>query len=170
MKLICLAEPEMIAFVASWVGGKIPHMNGVGFGPCASLAVVDRSNNLAAGLVFHSHQPQYGNIQMSFAAATPRWLTRRLATAILRYPFTQLGVQRVTAITPSDPTTSVWQFLTRFGFQKEGRVRKGLGTDDAIIWGLLASEWRLSRFNADRAVEHKRRRKGTLRLETHAIH
>lgn len=157
------------AEVAAWVAGQIPHMHS--FGACSAIGFRSDDGQIAGGIVFHNYLPDYGNIEVSFAVANPYSLNRHLLSALLRYPFTQLGVQRVTAITPSDERTSVWRFLTQFGFQKEGRVRRGLGTGDAIIWGLLASEWATSRFNVDRVAKKRRRRKrGTLSLESHALH
>lgn len=164
--------PLETAQLAGWVASQIPHMNGEGFGPCSAIGVVDDQNRIVGGIVYTDHQPQYGNIYLSFAFADKRWPTRQILSAFLRYPFTQLGCQRVTAITPSDPTTSVWQFLQRFGFSREGRIRKGLKNADAEVWGLLASEWRTNRFNVERQVVRKRRRKrrhGTLHLE-HSVH
>lgn len=157
------------AEVAGWCAVQIPHMNGEGFGPCSAIGFTDKLDRPAGGIVYHAFQPQYGNIQISFVVTNPKCLSRHLLTALLRYPFVQLGVQRVTVITPADERTSVWRFLSKFGFAREGRIRKGLGTEDAIIWGLLESEWRGHRYNVER-IKKRRRRRGTLRLEGVALH
>ena len=172
MRLLWPQTPQESEFLASWAASHIPHMNGLPFGPCASIGFFDAEGVLGGMVVYSDHQPQYGNIQVSFVVANPKCLTRQLLSVLLRYPFTQLGVQRVTAITPADERTSVWRFLSSFGFTREGRVRKGLGTGDAIIWGLLASEWATNRFNVDRVAKKRRRRRkpGTLHLESHALH
>ncbi|HXQ10980.1 MAG TPA: GNAT family protein [Caulobacteraceae bacterium] len=82
---------------------------------------------------------------MSFASETPRWLTRNLIRQILSYPFDQLGCQRITAITPKK-ARAARAFLDHFGFKREGVVRRGFGSDDAIISGLLKREWMRSRW------------------------
>ena len=137
--------------VAQWVEARIPHMNGQPFGPSSAIGVVTGADVPIAGVVFHDYQPQYGNAMISVAADTPRWLTKPLITGIMRVPFVQYGLNRLTAITPPGET-SVSRFLTKFGFRREGVVRLGLGNQDAVIWGLLATDWKWSKFNLDRAV------------------
>ena len=152
--------------VSAWVASQIPHMKGGSFGPCAALGVVSNTGEPVGGVVFTDHIPAYGNIQVSLAATSRRWLTRNRITAILRYPFRQLGVKRLTALVPPSATNAT-QFLERMGWVREGCVRLGYGDEDAIIWGLLESEWRFNRFNADRQVQPKRRRRrrrGTLHI------
>lgn len=150
MRLLFGADQE----VAGWVASHIPSMMGEGFGPCSAIGVASETGEPIAGVVYHNHFPQYRNIELSVAAISPKWLTRPIITSLLRYPFVQLGVQRLTVVTPANRQTSVWRFLTKFGFKQEGLIRKGLGTQDAVVWGLLASEWRFNRYNLDRAVTH----------------
>lgn len=137
--------------VAQWVEARIPHMNGQPFGPSSAIGVVTDQGVPIAGVVFHDYQPQYGAAMISVASDTPRWLTKRLITGIMRVPFNQYKLNRLTAITPPGEI-SASQFLTKFGFRREGVVRLGLGNQDAVIWGLLATDWKWSRFNLDRAV------------------
>lgn len=168
MRLIVATDPQTTALIAAWTASRIPAMKGYGFGPCVAMAVVDRNNQPMAGIIFHDEHPQYQSVSMSIAADSRKWLTRSIISGILAYPFTTIGVGRITAITaPRESATSIWQFLEKFGFQHEGRVRKGLGDADAHLWGLLDSEWRFHRYNLARAVERpkrRRRRRGTLRL------
>jgi hypothetical protein len=119
-----------------------------------SLGVVNEHGEPIAGVVFHNYQPWFGNIEVSFASDSAAWLTRNTLSEIMAYPFIFLKVKRVTGITPSDPTASVSRFVRRLGMTQEGRIRRGLGDDDAIIWGMLAAEWRFSRFNTRRPVIH----------------
>ncbi len=132
------------AVVAQWVADRIPGVDG--FGPCAALGVVDTQDNLVAGVVFHDYQPQYANIQVSFASERADWLTPRLLRSILSYPFQQLGVARITTLTPKR-NRAARQFLRKFGFFHEGTIRKGFGDDDAIVSGLLKTEWLEHRLN-----------------------
>lgn len=171
MRLLFPTNETDSPLMAAWAAMRIPHMNGQGFGPCSAIGWATEEGGMAGVAVYHNHQPQYGNIEMSFVVANPHTLNRHLLSALLRYPFAQLGVKRITVITPSSETTSVWRFLEKFGFQHEGRVRKGLGDDDALIWGLLQSEWVRHRYNVDRVEKRRRRRRrGTLTLEGHALH
>jgi RimJ/RimL family protein N-acetyltransferase len=110
--------------------------------------VVDRHDNLIGGVVFNQYQPQYRNIEVSFASIRPDWLTPRLVTGILAYPFDQLGCGRITSLTPKK-LRRARQFLQKFGFKHEGTIRAGYGDDDCIISGLLANEWREHRFRRE---------------------
>jgi RimJ/RimL family protein N-acetyltransferase len=132
---------DQSAAIAAWVAARIPHMAGAGdFGPCSAIGVVAADSRALGGVVFHSYQPRFANIEVSFASATPRWLTRNLIRSILAYPFDQLGCQRLTAITPKK-ARAARAFLDHFGFKREGVVRRGFGDDDAIVSGLLRWEW-----------------------------
>jgi RimJ/RimL family protein N-acetyltransferase len=117
--------------------------------------VVDKHDNLIGGVVFNAYQPQYRNIEVSFASTRANWLTPSLVTGILRYPFYQLGAARITSLTPKR-LRPARQFLSKFGFKHEGTIRRGYGDDDCIISGLLESEWRCHRFNKERVSDEGR--------------
>lgn len=134
--------------VAQWVGERIAR--DVEWGPCQAIGVVDKDDNLIAGVVFSNHQPHFRNIEVGFAADRANWLTPNLARAILSYPFDQLGCERITTLTPKR-NRAARQFLQKFGFVLEGNVRKGFGDDDMIISGLLKSEWDGHRYNGRKA-------------------
>jgi RimJ/RimL family protein N-acetyltransferase len=135
------------ADVAAYVAHRIPGVDD--FGPCAGLGVVDSEGRLVAGVVFHDYQPQFGNIQVSFASDRADWLTPSLVRAIMRYPFTQLKVNRITTLTPKR-NRRARQFLKKFGFRLEGVIRKGFGTDDCMVSGLMRTEWESHRFNGQK--------------------
>ncbi len=134
------------AMVAEWVAHQLPHVaNGEAFGPCAAIGIESLGGDPLGGVVFSGYQPAYRSIEVSCASASPRWLTRSLIQGIFRYPFDQLDCQRVTAVTGRRNRPSR-RFLETFGFKREGLVRKGLGEDDAVIYGLLKREWQASRW------------------------
>lgn len=146
MKLVLTEGPN----VAAWVAARIPQMTGSqDFGPCDAIGVVSEDGTPLGGVVFHGYQPRFGNMELSMASDSPRWLTRRLISGILAYPFDQHGVQRVTALTPKR-NAACRRFLELFGFKREGVIRRGFGDDDMIVSGLLRSEWERSRFNMRR--------------------
>lgn len=136
--------------VADWTKARIPHAHE--WGPFSAIGVADESENLIAGVVFNNYHPHYKSIEISTASSTRRWLTKSLITGISAYPFEQLGCQRVTAATPRNAHTAR-QFLETFGFQPEGIVRLGFGSQDAHIFGLLATEWAAHRYNLGRVVD-----------------
>jgi RimJ/RimL family protein N-acetyltransferase len=144
--------------VAAWVASRIPHVGAVGFGPCSALGVINEpwpagDGRLVGGVVYHNYHPQFGNIELSFAGEG-RWLTREIVCALLRYPFGQLDCQRVTGCVPRT-ATSARRFLDNFGFKREGVVRKGFGTDDLFVFGLLRTEWQRSKWIKPRQERQK---------------
>jgi RimJ/RimL family protein N-acetyltransferase len=138
-----LVSGEFSPLIAKWVGEQIGR--DIEWGPCEAIGVVDAQDNLVGGVVFNNYQPHFGNIEVSFAAIRRDWLTPSLCAGILRYPFDQLKVNRITTLSPKR-NRRARQFLKKFGFVEEGNVRGGFGDDDMIVSGLLAKEWREHRF------------------------
>lgn len=141
------------AGVADWVARQIPIMAakvarepfGKAFGPSTAIGVINEDGWLIGGVVYHGYDPDFRSIEMSFASASSRWLTRDIISVLLGYPFDQLGCIRVTGATPKR-SAAARRFVDKFGFKREGVIRKGFGSDDAIISGLMKSEWEQSRW------------------------
>lgn len=142
MQLVCGHDAD----VAAWVAARIPQMTAASdFGPCTAIGVVGADGQPLGGVVFHNWQPRFRNIEISFAADSARWLTRRLIVGILSYPFDQLGVARLTTLTPKK-NRPARKFIDRFGFRREGVLRRGFGDDDMIVSGLMRREWVAGRY------------------------
>lgn len=153
MKIRCIwgtSQSPTGRYVGSFVAQRIPHvMLSSAFGAYSAVGVVDETDRLVGGVVFTNYQPDCKSIELSAAADDHRWLTRPVIGEILSYPFHQLGCQRLTAVTPRK-AASARRFLEKFGFRREGLVRLGFGSDDAIITGLLRKEWDRSPLNLER--------------------
>lgn len=135
--------------VAHWVGAMLPHVgSGEAFGECVAIGVVD-DHDLIAGVVFNNYIDRFRSIELSMASVTPRWVTRSILAGILAYPYDQMGCIRVTTITPRKNKRAL-TFNRKLGFKQEGIIRRGFGSQDAVICGLLAKEWRQSPFNQNR--------------------
>lgn len=104
----------------------------------AAIGVM-RDGVIVGGIVYHDYRPQDGDIQISVAATSARWLTRGVLRAIHRYPFVQLECARVTARTRKN-NKRARSALERLGFRMEGMQRKAMQGRDAVLYGLLASE------------------------------
>ncbi len=63
---------------------------------------------------------------------------------LARYAFKVLGVRRVTARTRESNAKAI-RSLERLGFQREGIARQWFDGEDAVVFGLLASEQRIVR-------------------------
>jgi RimJ/RimL family protein N-acetyltransferase len=127
------------AEVAAWVAARIPVR--VSFEKCAAIGVaVD--GKLIAGAVFTNYRElAHGkDIEVSFAADSPRWATRQNIRSIFSYPFTQLNCVRLTTIV-SRKNKRARKLDVGLGFKLEGMVRKGYdGKYDAAVYGMLRSE------------------------------
>ena len=84
------------------------------------------------------------DIEVSFVAATPRWATQGNIRAMLSYPFVQLGVKRLSAITTKKNQRGR-KLLTGVGFKQEGvDPFAGENKATAITYGLYsepAKKW-----------------------------
>lgn len=81
----------LVRFVSSHVFGSEKS-----FGNCVAMGVLD-GESLIAGMIFHNYAPEYGVIELSGAATSRRWLTRRVFAEMFGYPFDQLGCQMLVA-------------------------------------------------------------------------
>jgi RimJ/RimL family protein N-acetyltransferase len=120
---------------------RLPHVERLG--PCATIGV-ERDGRLVGAVVFHNFTGQ--DIQFGAVGAEPGWLTPGLARMAARYAFDQVGVERVTAITPRT-NRPARRALEKLGFRLEGKMRRLFGTAgaprvDGMIYGLLRGERR----------------------------
>lgn len=134
--------------VAEFVRRRIPGAED-GFGPCTAIGVI-RNERLIGGVVYHNYQQSYRSIQVSFAFDSPLWATPFVLRAVCRYPFIQLGCDRVTALVIKKNKRSR-KMVEGIGFKLEGVARKGFGRDDCCIYGLLRPECRFLEENNGQA-------------------
>jgi len=151
MKLEKIAANRWLVFdeprLLDWCASHIPHVpnaeswrRGEGY----ALGVADEDDILAV-MVVHAFQRRFRDCQISMAAKSARWASRATIGALLRYPFGQLGVDRLTTIVASRNGRAL-KFNEGLGFVREGLCRRGFGDDDAVILGLLredAQKWLL---------------------------
>lgn len=112
---------------------------------CKVLAVFD-GDTLIAVVVYHDWCPETGVIELSAAATSKRWLTRKVLHEIFAYPFERLEYQMVVARVSPDNQTENGRGTTRifrsFGFD-EYRIPRLRGRDeDEIIFTLTDDKWR----------------------------
>lgn len=137
--------------VARWIVNRIPHMQGQELGPCTAFHVKDDAGERILGAVaFYDYRPNFRSIEWVAAADTAKWLTPRIINDIMRYPFEQLGCRRITAFI-SETNHRSREFQERFGFKREGRLRRFINArEDMLVYGLLRSDWNKSPFNLSR--------------------
>ena len=65
--------------------------------PLTAIGIASSEGELLGVAIYHNFR-QY-DVEITFVTANPRWSTPGNVRAILHYPFIQLGVKRMTAIT-----------------------------------------------------------------------
>ena len=135
-------ELDRVGMIA-WAIERIPNITRLEPGLCFPLEV-RRDGKRVAVAIYHEWR---GNvIELSMAADTPRWATRSAVASILSWPFTTLGVRRITTITPEQNNRAL-RLNQGLGFTREGRMRDVF--DDgaaAIIMGFTRADWLASRW------------------------
>jgi RimJ/RimL family protein N-acetyltransferase len=82
---------------------------------------------------------RWPNAEISFVMASPRWATRTHIAGIFAYPFLQLGMKRLSAVTEvkNQPARA---FLCRLGFKQEGYHPEAFPSGDGVSYGLLRED------------------------------
>lgn len=145
MRLI--SDPSLTPIIGNWVSERASNTGEIGFsGAYEAIGVID-GNEIIAGFVFHDWNPVYKTIHITLAAHTPRWGTRRNIEGILRYPFVELGVQRIT-VTINENNHASLRLAEGVGFKREAVLEKAAGDyGDIILLRLFISEWQSGKFN-----------------------
>ena len=128
------------AQVAQWVLERIPHVQD--FGACSAIGIgSEQTGTLYAGVVYSQYEPLFETIQASIASVSPLWATRGTIKALLHYPFEQIGVGLVWAVTRSD-NAKARKFLTKIGFKQDGILRHRFGKGvHAVSFSMTAAEY-----------------------------
>ena len=140
-----LLDQEQI--VIPWVENQL----GIGFGPAKAIGFVLGDMGLVAAAVYHNWIPQYGSLEVSMASTTPRWASKEAIRMMFWYPFRAIGAQRVYTTTAKRNRRAV-NFNRRLGMQYEGKGRRALGNDDAVVYSMLCEEWEASKWFVDLGV------------------
>lgn len=145
MRLI--SDPSLSPIIGDWVSRRASNTGEIGFsGAYEAIGVID-GNEIIAGFVFHDWNPVYKTIHITLAAHTPRWGTRRNIEGILRYPFIELGVQRIT-VTINENNHASLRLAEGVGFKREAVLEKAAGEyGNIIVLRLFISEWRDGKFS-----------------------
>lgn len=131
--------------LAAWAARNIPHMHGIGFGPCKAIGVgwpdPEHGYRVLAAAVYHDMRPELGTCMVSIAAVNPRWAQRGIIRALLSYPFEQLGVHKLWSLMPIDNKRAI-KFNKGIGFKQEATLRHQFGKGrHAVFASMIAKEY-----------------------------
>jgi RimJ/RimL family protein N-acetyltransferase len=137
------ADDAQRLFLGNWAAMRlgVPGISRAeDFGPFEAIAVlVDGA--LAAVVVYHGYQPERQSIEMSVAADTPAWLTRKVILEVLRYPFEQLSINRAGAGVPHRNRKAL-RLDKGVGFREEGVLRDAFGPGNhCVVLRMLRSDY-----------------------------
>lgn len=93
---------------------------------------------LATVAAFSHYVPDI-DIEISIAHDSKGIASRELVREIFRYVFDQSNCLRCTARIAEDNQQSI-KLAERLGFKAEGRLRRGFGNRDALLFGLLRDD------------------------------
>jgi RimJ/RimL family protein N-acetyltransferase len=124
-------------------------------GDVTSVSLVDDNDEFLAVTVFSSYTRT--NIDMHIAARPKsNWVSRGYFHAVFELPFLVLEVPRITGLIRAQ-NLRAQRFVSRLGFQYEGRMRKAFPDgEDLVIYGLLREEYlkhSWSKHETNRATE-----------------
>tara|TARA_R110002167_G_scaffold106873_1_gene273785 strand:- start:7135 stop:7560 length:426 start_codon:yes stop_codon:yes gene_type:complete len=111
-ELVCGRDDEL----AAWAEEHFPDCAPLSR-PLTAIGVSSNDGDIMGVAIFHNYRQT--DIEITFITATPRWATPGNIRGILNYPFVQLGVKRMTAITTKS-NKKARKFMTGLGFRLEG--------------------------------------------------
>jgi RimJ/RimL family protein N-acetyltransferase len=102
------------------------------------MIAVESCGEIQALVLYGDYTPE--NLQMHIASRSPKWCKRGVLRGLFHYPFEQLRVGRVTAIT-SKGNKRARRFLERLGYRLEGVHPKMLsGGRAGCSYGLIKDD------------------------------
>ena len=128
--------------VAYWVAERIPGCER-SFGPCVAMSV---GTPTVGAVVFHNYSPEFGVMEMSAAADSPRWLSRPVLRAMHSYIFNDAGCQ-LAVMRVSEQNERMLRIAAAYGYQAH-RIPRLRGRNEAeIVLTLTDDDWKVSRFH-----------------------
>jgi len=85
-----------------------------------TIAIFDDNTEFQAVVLWTGYCPT--DIEVHVASVSPKWATPKTIRLLCTYPFTELGVRRVSAQVDPDNTRSI-SLIERMGFKLEGEKR-----------------------------------------------
>lgn len=107
------------AAVGQWVAQRIPNIETVdNLGPFVAVGVIHK-DALIAGCVYHNYIPRYQHCEISFAADTPKFATKKVITTLLGIPFEKYGCRTISLTVPHDKERTR-KFVSGIDFKRRG--------------------------------------------------
>lgn len=109
------------------------------FGDNCRAIGVTHGNELIAGVIYSNYCKNH-SIEMSVASVDKRWCNRHNLKAFFKYPFIELGLERVWTQCSAEQE-GVVMFNKRLGFKQEGFHPRGWPMGgDSLSFGMLKED------------------------------
>lgn len=125
--------------VARFVASIPPFDPSRGFGLCTAIGWAE-DGELIGGTVFHNYDGKSGVIELSTAALSARWLTRKSLQLMFGYPFSQLHCQMV-VLRVSERNARMRAIARRYGFDEFIIPRLRGRNENECIYTLTDDQW-----------------------------
>lgn len=121
------------------------------FGIGRAMAVAHKGQVIAA-LFYTNYDPDCGTIEISGAADTPRWLTRKVLWEMFRFPFIGLGCQAV-FMRGDIENGHLHRILPAYGFKRYDIPRLRGRDKIESVYVLSDDDWKANGFH--KVTEHE---------------
>ena len=122
--------------IADWITERVPYVTSLK--PCRCIGFRKRGGPILYGGAFNEGRGR--DVQYHAACDDPSVLTRERIRLLFRYPFEQLGVERISCVIAGSNTRSR-KVVAGLGWKQEGIIRKFYADDeDGVLYGILKSE------------------------------
>lgn len=134
--------PEQNAILAQWLEQRVPDCSPIG--PCQTIAVITGDSRVMAVIAYNNLRDGV-SVEATIAADTPRWATKNHVGAMLAFPFGQLKVRRLMALTKvSNKRTQ--KFLEGVGFVREGKLLDAFPDGNGLLYAMTRRYWLASKW------------------------
>lgn len=134
-----------------WVASRILGEGDVFDQHLATLGVVDKNDNIIAGMVYH--HPRGNSIEESFAAQSPRWAHPDVIGTLLAIAFEVLGFKRINSLIELNNERSI-RITEGIGFKREGLLRDAGQFGDLLLLGLTINDFNSGKFASRRLEQY----------------
>ena len=132
--LVAPKTPQENKYLCDWCAKKIGQDE---FRNATAIGFANKSG-LIAVVVLHDLSPP--NVFLSWAATTPRWMTRKAIYTIYDWAYNQLGCERITGLVERK-NKRARKIDEGLGMKLEGVLRKASPSgQDLFVYGLLRKE------------------------------
>mgnify|MGYP003112822422 CR=1 FL=1 len=138
-------QGQLRDYLVAWCAREIWGNPARDFGNCKAMGVLD-DGRLIAVMVFHNWEPTAEVIEISGAATSKRWLSRKVLHRMFAYPFEEVGAQTVVMrVSPKDKALK--RMLEAYGFSCYKLPRLRGRYEDELVFTLTDDAWRNNGFH-----------------------